>query len=129
MIEFKDNITRSEIRANRDKIYLFGDNLMGVGYGGQAKEMRNEVNTIGIPTKKSPSAFLSDTDFAQVASLIASKFGMIKGHLQNKRTIVIPSAGVGTGLADLPNKAPKIWSVVKENLEKLGWKQNENENI
>ena len=123
MIEFKDTITRKEIMANRNKIYVFGDNLRGIGYGGQAKEMRGEQNTIGIPTKKSPTEFLSDEDYYYVAPLIASKFGAIKGHSQNDRIIVIPTAGVGTGLADLANKAPKIWALVKENLEKLGWKE------
>jgi len=124
MIEFKNNITRDEVRANRDKIYVFGDNLLGVGYGGQAKEMRGEYNAVGIPTKKSPTEFLTDSDYSRAAPLIAAKFGTIKGHLQSGRTVVIPSAGIGTGLADLPSKAPKIWAMVKENLERLGWKSN-----
>ena len=122
MIEFKNNITRDEVRANRDKIYIFGDNLLGVGHGGQAREMRGEPNTIGIPTKRSPSEFLSDGDYYQAAPLIIAKFGAIKGHLQCGRAVVIPGAGVGTGLADLPNKAPKIWGMIRENLESLGWK-------
>ena len=122
MIEFKNNITRDEVRANRDKIFVFGDNLLGIGYGGQAREMRGEYNTVGIPTKKSPTEFLTDSDYGRAAPLIAAKFGIIKGHLQCGRAVVIPSAGVGTGLADLPNKAPKIWAMVKENLERLGWK-------
>jgi len=121
--EFKDFITRDEVRNNRDKLYVFGDNLLGVGYGGQAKEMRGEWNTIGIPTKKSPSEFFSDNDYDEIVPLINIRFEVIWYYLRRyEYTIVIPQAGIGTGLADLSNKAPKIWAVVKENLEKLGWK-------
>ena len=65
---------------------------------------------------------LRDDEVDEVVPLIKIKFSIIESHLQCGHTIVIPSAGIGTGLADLPNKAPKIWKVVKENLEKLGWK-------
>lgn len=48
-------------------IYLFGDNLLRKGLGGQAKEMRGEPNTLGIVSKKYPSnslsSFYSDGDF------------------------------------------------------------------
>ena len=62
-------ITRDYVRANRDKLFLFGDNLEQRGLGGQAAAMRGEPNAIGIPTKKSPSyradAFFSDDEFEQ----------------------------------------------------------------
>jgi len=122
-IEFKNFITRAEVKANRNKIYVFGDNLEKVGYGGQAKEMRGEWNTIGIPTKKSPSEYLTDDDSSLVIPLIKIHFEIIEGHLQCGHTVVIPSAGIGTGLADLPNKAPRIWEVVEKELKKLGWKK------
>ena len=48
-IIFQDFITRKDVRENRFKIYVFGDNLQKIGYGGQAKAMRGEYNTIGIP--------------------------------------------------------------------------------
>lgn len=122
-VEFKNFITRNEIRKNRNKIYIFGDNLLEIGYGGQAKEMRGEWNTIGIPTKKSPYEFFSDNDYDEVVPFIKLKFEEIWCYQQQYGyTIVIPSAGIGTGLADLPNKAPRIWKVIKENLKKLGWK-------
>lgn len=126
-IEFKEFITRAKVKANRNKLYVFGDNLLKTGYGGQAKEMRGEWNTIGIPTKKSPSEYLTNNDYEQVVPLIKAKFSIIEGHLQCNHIIVIPSAGIGTGLADLPNKAPRIWKVIKENLEKLGWKNETNQ--
>jgi len=57
-------ISREFVRANRDRIFLFGDNLFGQGFGGQAAAMRGEPNCVGIPTKKFPSsrhgAFFTD---------------------------------------------------------------------
>ena len=47
-------ITREYVRANPDKIFLFGDNLEQRGLGGQAAAMRGEPNAVGIPTKKRP---------------------------------------------------------------------------
>jgi len=120
-IEFKDFISREEVKNNRHKIYIFGDNLQEVGYGGQAKDMRGEFNAIGIPTKISPYKYFTDDDYDKVVRLIKIRFSIIEGHLQCGHTIVIPSAGIGTGRAKLAEKAPKIWKVVKENLEKLGW--------
>lgn len=121
---FKNFITRKEIKENKDKIYVFGDNLQEIGFGGQAKEMRGEDNTIGIPTKKSSYEFFSDKDYDQVTPIIQCRFAIIRDYLQVGRTIVIPKAGIGTGFADLFNKAPKIWQIIKMNLEKLGWKND-----
>jgi hypothetical protein len=62
-------ITRSFVRRHRDHIFLFGDNLAGRGFGGQAAAMRSEPNAVGIPTKKLPSnceeAFFTDEEFEQ----------------------------------------------------------------
>lgn len=121
-VEFKNFVSREEVRKNRNKLYVFGDNLLGIGYGGQAKEMRSEYNTIGIPTKKSPSEYLNNSDYDKVVPIIKAKFSIIEGHLQCNHKVVIPSTGVGTGRADLPNKAPKIWAVIETELKKLGWK-------
>ena len=120
-VEFKHFISREEVRNNRDIIYVYGDNLQGVGYGGQAKEMRGEPNTIGIPTKISPSKYFTDDDYYKAVTIILSRFQAIYNYLLRDYTVVIPSAGIGTGRAKLAEKAPKIWKVLKERLESLGW--------
>ena len=60
-------ITRDKVKENPDVLYLFGDNLLRKGLGGQAKEMRGEPNTLGIVSKKYPSnnkdSFYTDDDF------------------------------------------------------------------
>lgn len=119
-IEFKKFITREEVRKNRFKIYVFGDNLQHEGYGGQAKAMRGEYNTIGIPTKHSPKEYFTDDDYNRVILVIKGYFNVIEGHLRCGHTVVIPSAGIGTGLAKLPEKAPKIWKFIERKLKELG---------
>ena len=121
-IEFKKFITRKEVQKNRHKIYVFGDNLQHVGYGGQAKAMRGECNTIGIPTKYAPYQYFHECDYDLALPIIKMYFDEIKNHLEMGRTVVIPKDGIGTGLAKLEEKAPKIWKYVKRERIKLGWK-------
>ena len=115
-------ITRKYVRANPAKIFLFGDNLLGRGYGGQAAAMRGEPNAIGIPTKKMPThhtdAFFTDAEFEQNKAAIDSAFGQLAG-LGAGTEIVIPSAGLGTGLAKLPDLAPRTFEYLERRLAQL----------
>ena len=124
MIEYWDYIVREDLKNNPDKVFLFGDNLTRKGYGGQAKEMRDEPNAIGIPTKKlptnGPNAFFSDIELEINKYVIDRAFGKIP----KDKTIVIPSAGLGTGLAQLDVKAPKTYAYLLECIKKL--EQGEN---
>lgn len=120
-IEVSDFITRVDIRAQKDKIFLFGDNLAKKGFGGQAKEMRGEENAIGIPTKKAPSnnpkAFFTDQEFATNKKAIDEAFGKIPPD----KIIVIPKAGLGTGLAVLEEKAPETFAYLNQKLSEIGF--------
>jgi len=101
MIVYMKRITRQIVKNNRDKIFLFGDNLQRKGYGGQAKAMRGEPNAVGIPTKKKP-------------------FWQIKPDFDFEYdTIVIPSDGIGTGLAELPQRAPETYKHLLKRLLEL----------
>ena len=120
-IEIRDHITREDIRAEKDRIFLFGDNLTGRGYGGQAKEMRGEENAIGIPTKKAPSnnpnSFFTDKELAANIKAIDQAFSKIPPD----KTVVIPKAGLGTGLAQLQEKAPNTFAYLNEKLAEIGF--------
>lgn len=122
IIEKMDFITREYVRINPQKIFLFGDNLLGIGYGGQARAMWGEPNAIGIPTKKKPTnqadAFFTDNEFDQNKAAIDEAFGRMFG-LEANSVIVIPSAGLGTGLAALPSKAPETYQYLKRKLAAL----------
>lgn len=120
-IEIRDRINRADLRANKDKTFLFGDNLSGRGYGGQAREMRGEENAVGIPTKKAPdnkpNSFFSDKEFAENKKAIDAAFGKIPPG----KTIVIPKAGIGTGLAQLSEKAPNTFAYLNEKFTGIGF--------
>lgn len=123
-IERMQFITREYVRANRDKLFVFGDNLERKGYGGQAAAMRGEPNAIGIPTKMSPSykreAFFSDEEFEQNKATIDLAIARIlRAVTDTIRAIVIPSDGFGTGRAQLDKQAPRTFAYLKERLAEL----------
>lgn len=128
-IEIRDHITRDDVRAEKDKIFLFGDNLAQRGFGGQAKEMRGEENAVGIPTKKLPSnskdAFFTDKEFAANIKAIDEAFGKIPPD----KIVVIPKAGLGTGLAGLEDKAPQTFAYLNEKLTELGFNNPSKESV
>lgn len=114
-IELVKIYSRPEIRENREKIYIFGDNLARVGYGGQAQAARDEPNAVGIATKINPGEFLRDEFYAEVlVREFLPKFTLLRTHLEAGGTIVWPEDDIGTGLADLPNQAPRIWAKLQE---------------
>lgn len=114
-------ITRQTLRDNPDKAFIFGDNSERKGLGGQAREMRGEPNAFGIITKKAPfnypSAFLSDSCFEEnkywidhdIQRVLDSEF----------TTVVIPSTGIGTGLAQLDKLAPRTFEYLQKKLGEL----------
>jgi len=116
MIEYRKFIRRSQVREERDKLFVFGDNIARRGFGGQAKEMRGEANAVGIPTKKLPSmaphAFFdnSDKDYKQFVQSVKNDTHRL---IAFKGTIVWPTDGIGTGRAQLQQRAPKIWAYIK----------------
>jgi len=63
---FKGWWTLDDIKNNRDHLFIFGDNDIGRGKGGQAI-IRDEPNAFGIPTKKYPSntknSFYTDEEY------------------------------------------------------------------
>lgn len=95
------------------------------GYGGQAAEARGEPNTIGIPTKWAPTR--NEADYfddlnpqnhkAYEAILVA--INLIQYHLSKGDTVVFPADGIGTGLAELPTRAPLMYSYIKSKLDLL----------
>lgn len=116
---FRDKITRTIVRRNRSKIYLFGDNLVGKGYGGQAKEMRGELNAIGIPTKKKPAttedSYFTDAEFEENKKVIDIAIAKIPKNA----TVIMPMAGLGTGRAQLEKRAPKTLKYIEETIRNL----------
>lgn len=126
-------IYRKDIQANRNVLYIFGDNLDRVGFGGQAKEMRDEPNSFGIATKRKASHNYYEDYFhdeqEDVVGIIEAEFKRLHEHIETRvsqftgeyyyQAMVIPLDGIGTGLSKLPEKAPKLLEYINKRLEAL----------
>ena len=99
-------IYRQDLRANPNLIYVFGDNVERVGLGGQAKEMRGEPNAHGIATLWAPGRPFDAIDVDEAKKIIIQDF--VKLENRPGTTIVWPSDGIGTGLANMP-EGLKVW--------------------
>ncbi len=120
-------ISREFVRANRDRIFLFRDSLVGQGFGGQAAAMRGESNCLGIPTKKLPSnrddAFFTDKEFEQNKAAIDYAFDVLFHKISKaEQIIVIPADGLGTGRAQLESRAPLTFAYLQKCLRALSHK-------
>jgi hypothetical protein len=119
------HITREMVQASRETVWVFGDNMARTGYGGQAAAMRDEPNAIGVPTKwapnNRPTAYFTDEDWLndKVSLAIHYAFRAMRVALDDSRDVVIPADGLGTGLADLPRRAPRIYREIEERIAAL----------
>jgi hypothetical protein len=116
-------ITRDDLRNHPETLYVFGDNVRGTGYGGQAAVMRGEPNAIGIVTKWLPStreeAYFCDEDLEHVEAFIAHSLHVLEDHLRRGGDVVWPEDGIGTGRAQLPTRAPQIFAYIERGLARL----------
>lgn len=116
-------IKKDKVKSNPDVLYLFGDNDIRKGLGGQAKEMRYESNCIGVSTKKIPSndlkSFKYDTEYLENCIIILDDMNKVKKELitGKYKALVIPQIGVG--LAKLPINAPRTYQFLVEQLDDL----------
>ncbi len=121
MILYQHQIVRADLKANHAALYVFGDNVQRIGLGGQAREMRGEPNAVGIPTKRSPHVYFRDDDYDEAVASMQTAFNRLANHLLLAGgVIVFPALGIGTGLANLPSQAPKIWNYLNAKLHALG---------
>lgn len=111
--------TREMAQDHPDELFVFGDNLTKTGFGGQARVLRGEPNAVGIPTKVSPAQYFSDSDFAKAKIAIDAAYVKLANHLAQNGIVNWPADGVGTGLARLEEKAPKIWEYLNMKTQEL----------
>lgn len=102
----QSRIYRADLKANPDVLYVFGDNEIRRGYGGQAAEMRNEPNAIGVATLAAPGAFWTDANADHQNAVIDADMAPLFDALRQGRTVIFPLDGIGTGLADLARRSP-----------------------
>lgn len=109
-IKLMQRYSREDLQANPDQLFVFGDNCGRIGMGGQAAAARGEKNAVGICTKKAPSYeegdFFTDAEYTTNVFIVLADFAPVFEALRSGRTVVWPLDGIGTGLADLPARAP-----------------------
>ena len=114
-----DHITRQMLRDEPAARFVFGDNAQRRGMGGQAKECRHEPNAIGVATKWKPSmdvsAFFSDDD-PEALKIVEADLYKVTLALDEERTVYVPRAGIGTGLAEMPKRAPRLYAKIAAHL-------------
>ena len=101
-------------------LFVYGDNDVHRGKKGQAI-IRDLPNTIGIPTKKIPSneihSFYTDDELENNTIKIRKAIDEIIDLSQHYEYIIFPEDGFGTGLAQLPIKAPKTYEFLNVMIE------------
>lgn len=112
-------ITRADLQAHPDRLYVFGDNEQRWGRGGQAAEQRGEPNAVGIATLQAPGLFWSDAHADTQNAIIDSDMAPLFAALREGRTVVFPLDGVGSGLADLERRSPLTWQHLQRRISEL----------
>lgn len=120
----RQHITREDVRKERDKVFLFGDNILQIGKGGQAEAMRGEFNAIGIPTKKKPAvhdkAYFTDDEYPINVQYIDAAFSSIPDN----SIVVVPvfiggEISIGRGYASMPDRCPQTYDYLCLKFERL----------
>lgn len=113
------------LRRHPEKVYVFSDNLLRRGLGGQTA-IRNEPNAYGVPTKRSQSlngaAFFSDQEDERLAVVEALRELYV---IAKSKTVVFPKAGLGTGMTQMASHSPKVYALMSSILkDNFGFDQN-----
>jgi len=110
----------TDVTSNPNCLFVFGDNDISRGKKGQSI-IRDCVNAIGIPTKKYPTfalnAFYTDSELESNKKKIDIAIQKVIDKSVSYQKVYLPEDGFGTGLANLPIKAPKTYSYLLQKLE------------
>lgn len=113
-------LTPSTLRKEPNTLFVFGDNDLREGKGGQAVN-RDEPNAIGIRTKHKPTtnadAYYTDDNYTDNIRKMQVDLNNIKRLSANYESVYFMQ-GIGDGRAKLEEKAPKTYAWLKNNLPK-----------
>jgi len=114
--------TIEDVNRYPHALFVYGDNDVGFGKGGQAI-IRGLKNTVGIPTKKYPTndstSFYTDNEYKLNIQKINYAIDKIKRMSKSYKYVVLPKDGFGTGLAHLPQCAPKTYAYLVSAVDNL----------
>lgn len=119
LIETMDMFTEEIVKANPNKLFVFGDNMLRYGKGGQAV-IRDLPNTLGIVTKREPrtgkDAYFSDAEDEMDTLLQDIRKLWLISRCNTFTHIVFPTKGLGTGRAHMKSKSPILYKMMKNKL-------------
>ncbi|WP_037500648.1 hypothetical protein [Sphingomonas jaspsi] len=127
LVSFDGHYSADLCRGNPLHVFLFGDNLMRRGFGGQAI-IRCEPNAFGVPTKREPDnrleSFFEDGNARDQQALVTAIL-MVKAMARTMDVVVPVLPGtdepsLGCGLANLPNNAPNLYQLIVSQLRPEG---------
>jgi hypothetical protein len=113
-------------RACPTLLFVFGDNVLRFGKGGQAI-IRSEPNAYGVPTKRkpamSPGSFFHENSEHDLDCVLESIKGLWD-HLESGGAIVVPvtqegDVSLGRERAKLPEKAPVIYEAIVRHVTEM----------
>lgn len=120
-IKLVDVFVREEVANDVDFVYLFGDNLCDmenghIPYKTQAV-IRGLDNAIGICTKRDrytrDGSYLNDGDYGWFTVHVDTQLRLA---INSGKGIVVPTMGIGTGIAKLKEKAPMCYDYLRSKL-------------
>lgn len=107
-------------------MFVFGDNTLGFGKGGQAI-IRSEKNAFGVPTKREPTmgknAFFEEGNMEDMAAVL-QQIKALWDLLEQGKVVVIPETtdgyiSLGRERAELPERAPSIYAAICTHVEEM----------
>jgi hypothetical protein len=114
--------TRGLVRRHPECFFVFGDNVERRGTKGQAV-IRGLPNAIGIATKWGPyrdtDAYFYDDQWERIQTILERDLNAVEHLLQSGRTVYLPTQMIGSGLAELPSRAPKVFEYLDNNLKRM----------
>jgi hypothetical protein len=85
---------RAHVQLVPNILVIFGDNVRGKGFGGQAGACRDEPNALGIPVKWKPekhsAAYFADSEVGEVGPLITKCFEAARDALLRGQDVAYP---------------------------------------
>lgn len=126
VIKFSGWYTPALCQIHPDKTFVYGDNLLGFGKGGQAI-IRDEPNAFGVPTKRKPAmdpgSFFEEGSESDLDAVL-KKIGDLWAKLKLKETVVIPvnaegRVSLGLERAELPQRAPSIYKAIETHVQEM----------
>lgn len=85
--------------------------------------MRGEPNAIGVRTKRAPGTnpgdYWSDDRYDECCHMIWEDLERARRWVRRGQNVVIPEDGLGTGMARLPEKAPRVFRFLTQAISDL----------